>query len=155
MPQVQTAESLFIFYPLEGEVNLLPLVDYAKENGKSVAFPICEDKDGNMRFCEVTSLDELKSGSFGIKEPSAYAKEKLPKNAVIFLPALSVDKKGYRLGYGKGYYDRYLARYAELKPFGVGVIFDELVLDELPHDKYDIPCDAVVSESGVIIRSAE
>ena len=155
MPEVQTAESLFIFYPLEGEVNLLPLADYAKENGKSIAFPICEDKGGNMRFCEVSSLDELETGSFGIKEPSSDSPEKLPQNTVIFLPALSVDKKGYRLGYGKGYYDRYLAKHAELKPFLVGVIYDELLLDELPHDEYDIPCDAVVSESGVIIRSAE
>ena len=103
-----------------------------------------------MRFCRADSLDELESGSFGIKEPRADAKELLPKNAVIFLPALSVDKDGYRLGYGKGYYDRYLAKHAAFKPFLVGVIYDELVLGRLPRDEHDLPCDVAVSESGVI-----
>ena len=148
MREVQNADALFIFYPLEGEVNLLPLADYAKESGKSVAFPVCEDKNGNMRFCEVSSLDNLETGSFGIKEPQACSEEKLPKSAVIFLPALSIDSKGYRLGYGKGYYDRYLAKYADLNPFLVGVIYSELVSEKLPRDEHDIACDAVVSEDG-------
>ena len=70
--------------------------------------------------------------------------ELVPKNTVIFLPALAIDKSGYRLGYGKGYYDRYLEKYSYIKPYTVGVIYDELVFDELPHDKYDIPCDTVI-----------
>ena len=142
--QVQCADALFLFYPLKDEIDLLPLMDYAKENGKKICFPLCEDKDGTMSFRLVNSLEKLKSGSFGIKEPSKDATEILPKNAVIFLPALAIDKKGYRLGYGKGYYDRYLAKHTDLKPFTVGVIYKELISDEIPHDKYDIPCDAVV-----------
>lgn len=146
LPEVRAADALFIFYPLKDEVNLLPLMDYAKETGKKIAFPLCEDKDGSMRFCEVCSLDRLNEGYFGLREPSKDAPEVLPQNAVIFLPALAIDKKGYRLGYGKGYYDRYLAKHAELRPHTVGVIYKELIFDELPHDEYDLPCDTVVSD---------
>lgn len=144
MPQVQNADTLFLFYPLKSEINLLPLADYAKKNGKKVAFPLCEDKNGVMSFRFVNSLDELESGSFGTREPRGDAPEATPRNAVVFLPALAIDEKGYRLGYGKGYYDRYLAKYSDLKPFTVGVIYKELLFDEIPHDRYDIPCDAVV-----------
>ncbi|MBQ7292113.1 MAG: 5-formyltetrahydrofolate cyclo-ligase [Clostridia bacterium] len=148
LPQVKNAETLFVFYPLAEEVNLLSVAEYGWLEGKRVAFPLCEDKDGRMSFRLVSSLSELADGHFGTKEPSFEAPEILPENAVIFLPALAVDKKGYRLGYGKGYYDRYLAKYAEFKPFTVGVIYRELLFDEIPHDEYDIPCDTVVCDGG-------
>ena len=144
LPEVKAADALFIFYPLKDEVNLLPLMDYARETGKKIAFPLCEDKGGSMRFCKVDSLDGLHEGYFGLREPSKDSPEILPQGAVIFLPALAIDKKGYRLGYGKGYYDRYLAKYAELRPFTVGVIYQELLFDRIPHDEYDAVCDAVV-----------
>lgn len=144
MPQIENADALFVFYPLEGEINLLPVAEYAWQEGKSVGFPLCEDRDGNMTFRLVNSLSELEEKSFGIKEPSTEAPEILPTNAVIFLPALAVDKQGYRLGYGKGYYDKYLAKYTYLKPFTVGVIYKELLFDEIPHHEYDIPCDEIV-----------
>ena len=144
LTQVQNADAIFIFYPLKNEINLLPLAEYAKDNGKRLGFPLCEDRNGTMSFREVSSLDELEEKSFGIKEPSVSLAELVPKNTVIFLPALAIDKSGYRLGYGKGYYDRYLEKYSYIKPYTVGVIYDELVFDELPHDKYDIPCDTVI-----------
>lgn len=144
MPQVKNADALFLFYPLEGEVDLLPLVDFALQNGKKIGFPLCESREGDMSFRLVASLAELEVKSFGIKEPKVTAPEILPQNAVIFLPALAIDREGYRLGYGKGYYDRYLSRYADLKPFTVGVVYRELLLDSLPHDSHDIPCDSVI-----------
>ena len=146
MPEVKKADALFVFYPLEGEINLLPVAEYAWSEGKSVGFPLCEDKDGIMTFRRVGSLGELVNGSFGTKEPRNDAEEILPKNAVIFLPALAIDKSGYRLGYGKGYYDRYLAKHAELKPYTIGVIYQKLLFDDIPHDKYDIACHTVVCE---------
>ncbi len=146
LSQVTEAESWFIFYPLKDEVDLLPLFEIAKKRGKKIAFPLCDDKDGNMSFREVCLLDELAEGYFGLREPSADAPEVLPQNAVIFLPALAIDRQGYRLGYGKGYYDRYLAKYADLKPFTVGVIYKELLFDELPRDGFDIPCDTVICD---------
>ena len=89
MPQVKSADTLFVFYPLKDEINLLPLAEWAWSEGKSVGFPLCEDGDGKMTFRLVNSLSELEDGHFGTKEPSVDAPEILPKNAVIFLPALA------------------------------------------------------------------
>ena len=146
VPEVQNADALFVFYPLKDEVNLLPVAEHAWRIGKKVGFPLCEDKDGRMTFRLVSSLSELADGHFGTKEPSFEAPEILPENAVIFLPALAVDKKGYRLGYGKGYYDRYLSKYAKYRPYTVGVVFKDLIFDEIPHDEHDVPCDAIVCD---------
>ena len=146
MSEVKNADALFVFYPLKDEVNLLPVAEYGFSKGKKIGFPLCGDRNGKMSFRLVNSLSELKDGSFGIKEPDEKAAELIPKNAVIFLPALAVDKEGCRIGYGKGYYDRYLAKYAHLKPYAVGVIYKDLIFDKLPRGEYDIPCDTVVCE---------
>ena len=146
MPEVKRADTLLVFYPLDGEIDLLPVAEFGWREGKNVGFPLCEDKSGTMTFRLVPSLDELSEKSFGIKEPNQNAPLAVPKNAVIFLPALAIDKKGSRIGYGKGYYDRYLAKHAQLSPYTVGVIYKELVFDELPHDEYDIPCLTVVCD---------
>ena len=146
MPEVKKADVVFVFYPIKGEINLLPVAEFAWQNGKTVGFPLCEDKNGIMTFRKVGSLNELVDGSFGTKEPRSEAEEIFPENAVIFLPALAVDEKGYRLGYGKGYYDRYLAKHVGLKPFTVCPIYKDLVFEEIPHDEFDVPCNAVVWE---------
>lgn len=144
LPQTEAADALFVFYPKEGEIDLLPLSDYAKKHGKKLCFPLCDDKNGSMRFCEVDKLDVLREGNFGIKEPPAYFEEVLPENAVIFLPALAADKSGYRLGYGKGYYDRYLTKYAALNPYTVVVVHRDMLFEEIPHDLFDVPCHMVI-----------
>ncbi len=146
MPQVKKADTLLVFYPKEGEINLLPIAEYGWRDGKRVGFPLCEDKNGTMSFRLVNSLTELREGSFGTMEPDEGAPEISPHNGVIFLPALAIDKKGYRIGYGKGYYDRYLAKHAHKNPYTIGVIYKDLIFDELPRDKHDIPCHAVVYE---------
>ena len=146
MPEVKNAHTLLVFYPKEGEINLLPIAEYGWREGKRVGFPLCEDKNGRMSFRLVGSVSELHQGSFGTMEPSKDAPEISPHSGVIFLPALAIDKKGYRIGYGKGYYDRYLAKHAHENLCAIGVIYKDLIFDELPRDKHDIPCRAVVSE---------
>ena len=146
MPEVKSADTLLVFYPLEDEVDLLPIARYAWSCGKLVGFPLCEDKNGVMTFRLVSSLADLSQKSFGIMEPSESAPIAVPQNAVIFLPALAIDKNGYRIGYGKGYYDRYLAAHANRSLYKVGVIYKALLCNGLPHDEYDVPCDTVVCE---------
>ena len=147
MPEIKKADKLFLFYPLEGEINLLPIAEHAWREGKSVGFPLCEDKDGIMTFRKVGSLDELVDGSFGTKEPRPEAEEIFPENAVIFLPALAIDKKGYRLGYGKGYYDRFLKN-SNAKRIAYGYGFQ--VLNSVPHEEWDEKMDIIVTDEEII-----
>ena len=146
MPEIKKADKLFLFYPLEGEINLLPIAEYAWREGKSVGFPLCEDKDGIMTFRKVGSLDELVDGSFGTKEPRSEAEEIFPENAVIFLPALAIDKNGYRLGYGKGYYDRYMSRYSG---FSVVLCYSSELVGRLYRGRFDKPSSAIITERRI------
>ena len=104
-------------------------------------------ESGQMDFAEVN--EKNLSHSFGVEllEPHSSAPPKTPD--VILVPALAFDKKGYRLGRGAGFYDRYLANY---KGLSIGICFKECVIKELPRKSHDVPVDYVVSEEGVFKR---
>ena len=88
-------------------------------------------------------------GSFGVLEPVADEKKLLTEteNTICIVPAFMFDKNGFRLGYGKGYYDRYLSRY---KGSTIGICYDENITDELFHGRYDRAVDFVLTEKQII-----
>lgn len=143
---------LLLFYaPIRSEVDVFPLALDALKKGRRVAFPRCEEEPGIMTFRFVKSADELETGAFRVREPRAGAErvssEELKSGgAFLLVPALAFDRNGYRLGYGKGYYDRFLSQFCG---FSLGVTFGELFKDELPHGRFDRRVDAVVTERGV------
>jgi 5-formyltetrahydrofolate cyclo-ligase len=88
-------------------------------------------------------------GSFGVDEPDP-AKHIMvgdTKDCVCIVPAFMFDKQGFRLGYGKGYYDRYLSRY---KGSTIGICYSENLVDELFHGKYDRTVDMIITEKDII-----
>ena len=91
------------------------------------------------------SLDDLKPGTFGVREPDA-DKSRLydcTGRPICIVPGLSFDRWGYRLGYGKGYYDRFLTRYVG---WTVGLCYSECVQYKLPHGRFDKPVDRLITE---------
>ncbi len=144
------AHTLLLYYPIEGEIDVRGLITRALASGKRVALPRCESKDSIMHFHFVNSLDELSVGRFGIMEPSENAERFDPNSlcgpCVVVIPALAYDKLGYRLGYGKGFYDRYFNR-SDIST--VGLIHSDFLVDKLPHGRYDIAVDLLVSEKEV------
>lgn len=141
---------LVLFYAAnEYEINIDFLFENSVKSGKLAAFPACRDNCGNMDFYYINTLNELKSGFFNIREPDTAVCKKVVdfSGSICIVPGISYDKRGYRLGYGKGYYDRFLQNYAY---FSVGVCYNKLIVDELPADKFDIPVDLVVTENGVL-----
>lgn len=148
---------LLLFYmPIKSETDVLPLIVEALRRGRSVALPRCERTPGEMTFRYVSSLDELSPGAFGVREPSEDAPE-VPADLLkgpdgfLIVPGLAFDKSGCRLGYGKGYYDRFLSRFGG---FSAGVCFSELLYDELPHGRFDRRVNAVITERGVTLCHA-
>lgn len=129
----QKAKNILIFYPLKYEIDTLELL---KED-KNFYLPRVSGDDINV--CPYT--DELTVSSLNIKEPCSN-----PVSAqvldLIIVPALMIDGKNYRLGYGGGFYDRFLAKYPKIPT--VGLIAKELLVEELPHEKYDIPLNWVI-----------
>ncbi len=95
------------------------------------------------------SREELVPGAFGVMEPrdSAIAADGSPFD-LILVPGMAFDRSGGRLGRGKGYYDRYLAAASGFK---AGVCFDDQVVGEIPREAHDVPMDALVTPSGIIL----
>ena len=85
--------------------------------------------------------ENLKKGSFDILEPTSNDKV-TSNNCVCIVPGICFDKNGYRIGYGKGYYDKYLSNKSIYK---IGICFKECLIDNMPHDLYDIKVDLIVS----------
>lgn len=140
-----------MYMPTMREIDILPIVQHALVNGKRVAFPCCNIKDHTMEFRFVASLDQLTvSGTLGIPEPDESCPVYHPKNssdkAVCLVPGIVYDKKGYRLGYGKGYYDRYLPSFSGTK---VGFVYNDFIIGSVPRGRYDLAVDVLVTEKGV------
>ncbi len=128
------------------EVDTSALIAQAVKDKKRVAVPKCIDGTRNMDFYFITSLSELEKGTFGVMEPvpgkcvKAYAFE----TALCIVPGLSFDMKGYRLGYGKGYYDRFLSAHPRLVK--MGICYCSCTCNELVHGRFDICTDILVTE---------
>lgn len=146
------ASVILMYAPKHDEVNVMPVAQQALADGKKVAFPRCIPETHEMFYHFIESLGDLETGSYGISEPrsdlAVYDKTS-PEPAVCIVPAIVYDTKGYRLGYGKGYYDRYLGTFAGSK---VGMIYSSLVIDSLPRGRYDLSVDFIVTERGIKVK---
>ena len=146
---VRETEAVLCYVSTDIAVDSREFIDSLFKMGKRVAVPRCEGDDGEMNFYYINSLAELSPGSFGVDEPD-------PSSCVMFsdtvesvciVPAFMFDKRGYRLGYGKGYYDRYLSKY---KGSTIGVCYSENLADELFRGKYDRAVDLVVTDKEIL-----
>ncbi len=141
------AEQILIFASSDDEFDTRFIIERCRMEYKRVFYPLCTDGNGNMKFLKVDSVGDLKVGMYNIPEPKSYCKEyKCCENDIVIVPCLSVDKNGYRIGYGKGYYDRFLKNFN-----GVSICpcYESLLMDKLPTDEYDIKVDIIVTENDV------
>ena len=130
-------ECIFAYSAVSSEAAVDRIVRWAYEMGKRVAFPVCTDDKGNMEFYFVENPDQLVKGRFSISEPDAAVCEKAfyTEKSVCLVPGICFDTSGSRIGWGKGYYDRFLENFTGVS---VGIAFEECVTDEhfsQPHDK--------------------
>ena len=155
LPEYERAKTVLLYAPVRGEVDVWPIFDRARKDGKRVGLPrVTPDQDGVMEFYEVKDRDSLAPGAYGIFEPDGNCPP-LPRdmlaregNAVIMaVPGLAFDRLGRRLGYGGGYYDRYLASYGGV---AVGVVYDLLLCRRLPAGLHDRSLTATVTETESI-----
>lgn len=154
----QSAKSIGLYQAFQNEVNLDALWEIAAKSQKTTSFPVistdkkCHDMVfKSLDFAEALRFDALKWNHFQIKEPTQSAPT-TPLETIdcLFVPLLAFDTKGYRLGMGKGYYDRLLARVKSFQNHQIiGVAYDFQKVDTLPHDSWDIPLDMVVTENHI------
>lgn len=127
------------------EVDTRRLIEKTLLAGKQVAVPRCVPGTREMEFFLIRSLDELSPGTFGVLEPDPNKSVLLKDDSegLCIVPALSFDFQGYRLGYGKGYYDRFLARFGGST---VGLCYDNCMSRNLPAGHYDRPVNLIVTQ---------
>ena len=144
----ENSNQILCYYPLENEISTLLIIETALKCGKKTALPFCIDESGNMDFYYINSFDDLKEGSFGIMEPDIDKCEKVVdfNGSICIVPAFSFDKKGFRLGYGKGYYDKFLKKFTFNS---IGLCYNNFLGDSLPVDKHDVAVKYIATEDKI------
>lgn len=141
----KSAKTVLCYVSSKDEIDTKRLIEFSLENGKKTAVPKCSDVDGEMDFYYISSLDRLYVGKYNILEPSAECeKYNACENSICIIPSLSVDKENYRLGYGKGYYDRFLSKFSGVK---IVLCYKENVVTKLPvFDNFDVKSDICITD---------
>ncbi len=131
------------------EVDTIEFIKYALNDNKTVAVPRCVDGTRDMIFYVIKSLEDLENGTFSVLEPLPEKCERLNEfdGAFCIVPALVYDRYGYRLGYGKGYYDRFLSAHLNMHRIGIGYCC--CTATKLIHGRFDVPVEILVTEKYV------
>ncbi len=144
------ADSVFVYVSTKYEINTAVIIENALYTGKTVCVPLC-GKNGEMSARRITSIKELSEGHYGIPEPPL-SSETVEHPELALVPALSCDMMGYRLGYGGGYYDRFLKR---VRSVYMALCAESRLVETLPHDGFDRRCGWVVTERQVLRTDEE
>ena len=138
-PAYRDAAAVYGYLPFNQEVDLHPLLQQALTDGKQVALPKCCGTD--MRFILVSDLSQIRRSAIGAPEPIADAPVARDETALVIVPGVAFDRRGYRIGYGGGYYDRFLMQ--EPNHPTISVCYDFQVLPRLETEPHDIPVQAL------------
>lgn len=138
--QYRCASTIYGYLPYNQEVRTVPLLEKALADGKRVAVPKVYGDE--MRFIYITDLSQVEKGYAGIPEPVADGPVADDETALVLMPGLVFDPQGHRIGYGGGFYDKFLA--AEPNHPTVALCYAFQLLPELETDDYDIPVDLVL-----------
>lgn len=145
LDEVKNADLILCFVSKVLEVSTENIFRFAFNMGKAVAAPVCIGNDMIFRYIE--SFDDLELGSFSVREPKEYCSEAVVTDRTVCItPGLCYNMNGFRIGYGKGYYDRFFAKNKCIK---IGACFEEFIRDFTP-DINDIAADLVVTQNRVI-----
>ena len=138
--QYRNANTIYGYLPYNQEVRTVPMLQRALADGKRVAVPKVYGED--MRFIYITDLSRVEKGYAGIPEPIDDGPVADDPTALVLMPGLAFDREGHRIGYGGGFYDRFLA--GEPKHPTLALCYDFQMLDTLETEEFDIPVDCVL-----------
>ena len=134
------AKTIYGYVNYNQEVRTKPILEQALRDGKQIALAKCCGDD--MRFIQVSDLNTLSKSKSGVPEPTADSPLGDDETALVLMPGLAFDTAGHRLGYGRGYYDKFLA--SEPNHPTVALCFDFQMMDHIEHDDHDVPVDLVL-----------
>lgn len=144
--EVNSSNIICIYVSMSDEVDTRMVITELWRKGKTVIVPKAEG--GNLHLYTLTSFDELTRGLHGILEP-LHPEEEMNKQSIDFfiVPGIAFDRQGYRIGWGKGYYDKLLA---DITVPIIGLAYDFQVIAEVPHTSYDVPVTMLITEQQIV-----
>lgn len=154
IPAVKLAKNIMLYLSFKNEVNTFKLIDILNNEQKNVIVPYCVEDEKNIIPSILSNLNhDLVENNFGLLEPKKDKIKEIPIEEIdiIIVPGVVFDKKGNRIGFGAGYYDRFLKN-KKNKTVTIGLCYDFQILDLIPTDEYDIPLEYIVTEKRVIVR---
>ncbi|MDA0690836.1 MAG: 5-formyltetrahydrofolate cyclo-ligase [Nitrospinae bacterium] len=149
----QSCQNILIFLSLPGEVQTEEMIERALSFGKRVYVPLVDAERKCLKISELPGLDiEFEVKRFGVREPGSVHLN-IQSPAVldfVLVPGLAFDRKGGRIGFGAGYYDRFLKEVAD-RVVRVGVAFDFQILESVPQTELDVPVQKILTENETIV----
>lgn len=148
LEEYKACETLFVFVSSPIECDTRQIIADALQRGKRVAVPRCADRSGKMDFYYIRSFDDLSRGTFGLEEPDPQTCERVTdlSSGFCIVPGLCFDLEGYRVGFGKGYYDRFLDEFGGVT---AGICYTKFTEKQLPRGTFDRHTDILVTEKFI------
>jgi 5-formyltetrahydrofolate cyclo-ligase len=150
----RAARRIALYYPVGSEFDTGPLSLMAQRDGKQVFLPVLGFRGSKMRFARTHADSHFRINRHRIPEPAHAARRLNPRFLdLVIVPLLAFDRKGHRLGSGAGYYDRCFdfKNRANGRPRLVAMAFDGQEIDRIAAERWDVPLDAIVTESRLLI----
>ena len=138
------------FWPMGHEIDPRPLLHALHDRGHTIVLPVTPPRGAPLSFRRWGPADALERGPMGTRQPASTAEALSP--TFLLVPLLAFDRRGHRLGYGGGYYDRTLAALPGAVTLGIGYAAQEL--DEVPAGPEDAPLAAIATEAGLVIAES-
>lgn len=142
--QYRKAQTIACYHSTGSEVRTHEIMQEILSHGKTLALPRVQGDD--LVFCNVKKFEDLEKGEFGIMEPKQYCTT-IDKFDLIIVPAVAMAKNGQRLGYGMGFYDRFLA---DKDTPTIALAYSKSIAKSIPHEESDITIDITVTEDEII-----
>lgn len=141
-------ENILLYANISSEVKTDKIINYCLDNNINLFLPRVKDSD--IDFYKITSINDLEVGFKDIPEPTnnCIMKDDWDTNTIIIIPGSVFSKAGYRLGYGKGYYDKYLAKHNNL--YKVGICYECQLLEYVPNEEHDVRLDVIITNKRII-----
>lgn len=147
LPLYEKSKVIMLYLSLPTEVPTEEIIERALSEGKRIAVPCI--REGNIFPSLFTTLSQTEAGKFRIREPQKKEFISAEELDLVVVPGCGFDLKGHRLGFGKGFYDRFLSELKESVPL-VALAFEIQIVEEIPSDKWDVRMDYIVTERRII-----
>ena len=147
--EVADADTVLLFASFGSEINTWDIAEKLLDSGKTIAFPLCHE-NGIMSFHCIQQLSQLKTGAYGIREPDGSLPcPVISDDTICIVPGLAFTEKGARLGYGGGFYDRFIQKYPDMST--IALAYEDMITQALPSERHDAAVKYIVTEERTVL----